>query len=98
MDQKKPTINVTHKLLDNTTEAIAALKRDENIYQRETKLVFVTRVTREQSEESLEIMGDDGKTHRQLVEGFSADLRNGNPNTERAPVRCGEFSEMEQKI
>lgn len=66
---KKPTINVTHKLLENTTEAIAALKRDENIYQRETKLVFVTRVTREQSEESTPVMGDDGQVHRQLVEG-----------------------------
>lgn len=66
---QKPSITVTHKLLENTTEAIAALRRDENIYQRETKLVFVTRVTREQSEESPEMMGDDGKIHRQLVEG-----------------------------
>jgi len=66
---KKPTISVTHKLLDNTSEAVAALSRDENIYQRETKLVFVTRVTREQSENSPEIMTDDGQTHRQLVEG-----------------------------
>ena len=66
---KKPTINVTHKLLDNSSEAVAALSRDENIYQRETKLVFVTRVTREQSDDSPEIMGDDGHTHRQLVEG-----------------------------
>lgn len=66
---RKPTIIVTHELLTNTTEAIAALKRDENIYQRETKLVFVTRVTREQSEESAPVMGDDGQVHRQLVEG-----------------------------
>ena len=66
---KKPEIHVTHELLANTTEAIAALKRDENIYQRETKLVFVTRVSREQSEESAPVMGDDGQVHRQLVEG-----------------------------
>ncbi len=65
----RPVIDVTHELLKNTTEAIAALKRDENIYQRETKLVFVTRVTKEQSDNSSPVMGDDGQVHRQLVEG-----------------------------
>jgi len=66
----KPSITVTHEVMVNATEAIKALvSGDENIYQRETKLVFVTRVSRDQSENSEPVIGDDGQTHRQLVEG-----------------------------
>jgi hypothetical protein len=66
---KKPTINITHEVMLNADEAISALKRDPEIYQRETKLVFVARIKREQSEESDTVPTDDGQTHRQLVEG-----------------------------
>ncbi len=66
---QKPRISITHKVFDNATEAIDALKRDEDLYQRETKLVFVTRVNREQSDNSELVTGDDGQIHRQLVEG-----------------------------
>jgi len=65
----KPEIRVTHEVMENATEAITALKRDPNIYKRETKLVFIARVSREQSDESEPVMGDDGEIHRQLVEG-----------------------------
>lgn len=67
--QGKPVIKVTHEVMVNATEAVFALRRDKDLYQRETKLVFVTRVSREQSDESVPVLGDDGETHRQLVEG-----------------------------
>jgi hypothetical protein len=67
--QGRPIIKVTTELHLNVDEAIRALQADENLYQREKKLVYVTRVSREQSNASAIVMGDDGKVHRQLVEG-----------------------------
>lgn len=67
--QGRPAIKVTTELKVNVDEAIRALQADENLYQREGKLVCVTRVSREQSDASPPIMGDDGQVHRQLVEG-----------------------------
>jgi hypothetical protein len=67
--QGRPIIKVTTELHLNVDEAIRALQTDENLYQREKKLVYVTRVSREQSNASAIVMGDDGQVHRQLVEG-----------------------------
>lgn len=68
-DSQRPRIRVTHELHINVREAIKALRVDENLYQREKKLVCVTRVSREESDDSLPIDTDDGHTHHQLVEG-----------------------------
>jgi hypothetical protein len=67
--QGRPIIKVTTELHSNVDEAILALLADDNLYQREKKLVYITRVSREQSEASQAIVTDDGQTHRQLVEG-----------------------------
>jgi len=67
--QGRPIIKVTTELHLNVNEAILALRADENLYQREKKLVYVTRVTGEQSNASAIVMSDDGQVHRQLVEG-----------------------------
>jgi hypothetical protein len=66
---QRPIIKVTTELHINVDEAIRALRADDNLYQREKKLVYVTRVSREQSNASAAVMSDDGQVHRQLVEG-----------------------------
>ena len=65
----RPAIRVTTELYKNVDEAIKALRSDPNLYQREKKLVCVTRVSREQSDASSLVVTDDGEMHRQLVEG-----------------------------
>lgn len=66
--QGKPIVQVNTKLKDNANDAIVALRADKNIYQRDGKLVFVTCVSREESEESPLVPTDNGVRH-QLVEG-----------------------------
>lgn len=68
-NNQRPRIRVTYELHINVDEAIQALRADENLYQREKKLVCVTRVSREQSSDSPFVATDDGQTHRQLIEG-----------------------------
>ncbi len=65
----RPIIKVNTELLDNSDQAIAALCKDEGIFQREKRLVCITRVGRVESETSSSVASDDGVTHRQLVEG-----------------------------
>ena len=63
-----PEIQITAKLRENTDEAIAALRADDNLYQRDGRLVHITRITREESERSPEaVVG--GRVRRALVEG-----------------------------
>jgi bifunctional DNA primase/polymerase-like protein len=62
-------IEVTTELYDNCKEAISALAMDDEVYQREKRLVHVAHVTREESDASPHIEADDGKVHRQLIEG-----------------------------
>lgn len=66
---QRPAIKITHELHLNVDEAVKALQKDENIYQREQKLVTVIQISREQSVESPVVETDDGKPHHQLVEG-----------------------------
>lgn len=63
----RPIIRVTTELYTNVTEAIAALRVDDDIFHREHKLVHVARVTREQSESSTIVI--DEEVHRKLIEG-----------------------------
>jgi hypothetical protein len=63
-----PEIQITTKLRQNTDEAIAALRADDNLYQRDGRLVHVTRITREESERSPEALVG-GHVRRALVEG-----------------------------
>lgn len=66
---KRPIIRVTTEIFQNVTEAIRALRTEESLYQRDKKLVRLSRVTQEQSEQSLVVMGDDGAEHHQLIAG-----------------------------
>ena len=95
---KKPTITITHEVFENATEAIDALKRDDDIYQRETKLVFVTRVKREQSDESESVTGDDGQVHRQLVEGSPQICEMETPTLRERLSRVANFRKWNNKI
>lgn len=65
----RPVIKVSTELYYNVDESIKALRKDENVYQRDNSLVFVTRVSHEESELSPTVDTDDGKPHHQLVEG-----------------------------
>lgn len=65
----RPVIKVNTELLENANQAIAALRSDGNLYQRDGMLVCVTRVTKEEMEASPHVEIDDAITHRQLVEG-----------------------------
>jgi hypothetical protein len=67
--QGRPIIKITTEIHENVTESIKALTSEESLYQRDRKLVQVARVTREQSESSSVVIGDDGEPHHQLVEG-----------------------------
>ena len=64
----RPIIRVTTELMDNANAAIAALRADDNLFQREKQLVYITRVSREEAALSPGIETDDGTMHRQLVE------------------------------
>lgn len=66
---QRPVILVTSELHENVDASVIAIKSDPNLYQRDGKLVFVTRVSREESDSSPVIKTDDGEVHRQLVEG-----------------------------
>jgi hypothetical protein len=66
---RKQDVIVTTELLENVNEVIYALRSDDNIYQREKKLVYITRVSKDQSTASAPVVTDDGKVHYQLVEG-----------------------------
>jgi hypothetical protein len=68
-EDPRPVIKVSPELHLNVEEAISALRNDDNLYQREKRLVYITRVTPDQSEASPIIETDDGRLHRQLVEG-----------------------------
>lgn len=94
----KPTIRVTHEVFDNATESIEALKRDDDIYQRETKLVFVTRVSRDQSEESTSVTGDDGRSHRELVEGSPQICEMSTPTLRERLSKIANFQKWNNKI
>ena len=65
----RPIIKVSTELYHNVDESIEALKRDENVYQRDKTLVYIARITREESEVSPHVETDDGALHRQMVEG-----------------------------
>lgn len=65
----RPIIKVSTELYHNVDESIEALKRDDNIYQRDKTLVYIARITREESEVSPHVETDDGALHRQLIEG-----------------------------
>jgi hypothetical protein len=93
----KPAIKVTHELFKNVDEAIEALRADDNLYQREQKLVCVTRVSREQSENSAPVVSDDGKIHRQLVEGTPLITELEIPNTRERLSKVAIFQKWVEK-
>lgn len=62
-DRGRPIIKITSELKDNADSALAALCRDENIFQRDKTLVFITSVVHEQEfdpteDETLPIEGN----------------------------------------
>jgi hypothetical protein len=65
----RPIVRVTTELHSNVDSSVSALRTDDNLYQRDGRLVHTTRVTREESESSPHVETDDGIIHRQLVEG-----------------------------
>jgi hypothetical protein len=65
----RPIIKVSTELYHNVDQSIEALKKDDNLYQRDKTLVYIARVTREESEVSPHVETDDGALHRQMVEG-----------------------------
>jgi hypothetical protein len=97
-EPRKPVIRVTHEVFDNATESIEALRRDDDIYQRETKLVFVTRVSRDQSEGSDQITGDDGQMHRELVEGSPQICEMSTPTLRERLSKVASFQKWNNKI
>lgn len=66
---KRPVIQLSTELLLNANDAISAMSRDEDLYQRDGMLVTVTRVTREEVEASPHVEIDETAIHRQMVEG-----------------------------
>lgn len=93
----KPAIKVTHELFKNVDEAIVALRSDENLYQREQKLVCITQISREQSENSPPVASDDGKIHRQLVEGTPQITELEIPNTRERLSKVAIFQKWVDK-
>jgi hypothetical protein len=65
----RPFVKVTTELYENVDAAVAALRADTNLYQRDGRLVHVTKVSKEEAEASPHVESDDGEFHRQLVEG-----------------------------
>ena len=66
---RRPVIRLDTELLVNANKAIAAMRDDKDLYQREGALVTVTRVTREEVEASPHVEIDETAIHRQMVEG-----------------------------
>jgi len=64
----RPIIHVTTELYVNVGEAIAALKVDDDLFQREKKLVSVPRVTREQVDAAT-VVTETGEVLQAVVEG-----------------------------
>lgn len=93
----KPAIKVTHELFKNVDEAIVALRTDDNLYQREQKLVCITQISREQSENSAPVESDDGKIHRQLVEGTPQIIELEIPNTRERLSKVAIFQKWIEK-
>jgi putative DNA primase/helicase len=93
----KPRIKVTHELFKNVDEAIVALRADDNLYQREQKLVCITQISREQSENSAPVASDDGKIHRQLVEGTPLIIELEMPNTRERLSKVAIFQKWVEK-
>jgi hypothetical protein len=65
----RPIIQISTELHYNVDKSVVALEQDPHLYQRDGKLVHVTRVTREQSDKSPTVATDDGKPQKALVEG-----------------------------
>jgi putative DNA primase/helicase len=93
----KPRIKVTHELFKNVDEAIVALRADDNLYQREQKLVCITQISREQSENSAPVASDDGKIHRQLIEGTPLIIELEMPNTRERLSKVAIFQKWVEK-
>lgn len=64
----RPIIQISTELYADVDASIAALRADDNLYQRENKLVYVARISREESEASDIVRSDDEEVHRQLIE------------------------------
>jgi hypothetical protein len=64
----RPIIKVTTELYINVSEAISALRVDQDLFQREKKLVSVPRVTQEESDASV-VVTDEGEVLRPVIEG-----------------------------
>lgn len=67
--QGKPQIKITTEIYDNVTQSIQVLRAERSLYQRDRKLVQVAHVTKEESDASAAMVGDDGEIHHQFVEG-----------------------------
>jgi hypothetical protein len=70
---KRPVIQLSTELLVNANAAIDALKTDDHVYQRAGMLVHVTRVTREEVENS---RGEEEEGRRQMPIEGSPQIRN----------------------
>lgn len=64
----RPKIKVTTELHETVAASIVAMRSDEDLYQREKRLVTVVRVSREQID-AAKISTDGGETFHQLIEG-----------------------------
>ena len=65
----RPIIRISTELHFNVDKSVEVLAQDPHLYQRDGKLVHVTRVTREQSDKSPSVTADDGTKKHALVEG-----------------------------
>ena len=95
--QGRPAIRVTHELHINVDEAVIALRSDENLYQRERKLVCIASVSKEQSDASSMVESDDGLIHHQLVEGTPQICELDRPNIQERLSKFAVFQKWSEK-
>jgi hypothetical protein len=90
-------IKITTALRENVDDAIAALRVDENLYQRDGRLVHVTRVSRAESEASPQANVGAAKTpHRALVEGSPQIRELAIPTLTERLAHCASFKKWKQ--
>lgn len=65
----RPIIQISTELHYNVDRSVFALRNDPLLFQRDGRLVHVTRVTREQSDKSPSVSADDGTVKHAMVEG-----------------------------
>lgn len=65
----RPIVKITPELHETVEQSVRALRTNAKVFQRDGRLVHITKVTPSQSEASPHVEVDDGHVHRQLVAG-----------------------------